>query len=253
MIPLAFERGGTKNGAVLLLIHPMGADLRFWDPCRAIWQSEFECIAMDLPAAGATGDPGGVLSPQFVATCLAKFVQDQKLDKIIPVGCAVGAMAAVALAALLPEKTIGLILTNPGLKTSPGARQALASRGAAARTGGMAAILPATLDIAFEGQERGPMFVDFSERFARQNADLYARQIDGLLDADIGPELERVGCPTLVFVGGHDRLLPAEIGQNVANSIEDSKLVNYPDAAHFIPWQTPDLFAEDSKIWIERL
>lgn len=253
MTPLAFERGGPKGGPVLLLIHPMGTDLRFWDLCRAILEKNFDCIAMDLPAAGSATDPGGVLTPQFVATCLAKFVLDQKLKNIIPIGCAVGAMAAVALAARLPEKTSGLVLTNPGLKTSPEARNALALRGAAARAEGMAAILPATLDIAFKGQDRGQVFEDFSDRFARQNPERYARQIDGMLDADISHELKNVTCPTLVVVGGYDCLLPAEIGINVANSIAESKLLNYPDAAHFIPWQKPDKFAEDTREWVRGL
>lgn len=253
MIPLAFERGGPKGGPVLLLIHPMGTDLKFWGPCRAIWERQFDCIAVDLPAAGATIDPGGVLTPQFVAACLSNFVQDQNLDRIIPVGCAVGAMAAVALAARLPEKTDGLVLTNPGLKTTPEARKALASRSTEVRAGGLSAIVPATLDIAFEGQERGQMFEEFSDRFARQDAESYARQIDGMLDADISQELKIVDCPTLVVVGGNDRLLPAYIGRNVAKAITSSKVLDYPDAAHFIPWQKPDLFAADAESWIRAL
>ncbi len=54
MNQLNFERGGPNNGPTLLLIHPMGADIRFWDQCRNIWENQFDCLAMDLPAAGAS-------------------------------------------------------------------------------------------------------------------------------------------------------------------------------------------------------
>lgn len=253
MNQLNFERGGPNIGPTLLLIHPMGADIRFWDQCRNIWENQFDCLAMDLPAAGASPDPGGILSPQFVAGQLAELVEDEALEQIIPIGCAVGAMAAVALAALMPTKTAGLVLTNPGLKTTPSAKEALASRVAAVRKDGMKTISSAVIDTTFEGQKKDTAYLAFSKRFATQNPEAYARQIEGMLDADISLELEKVGCPTLVITGGRDQLLPAKIGRKLASTLEFCTYQEYSNAAHFIPCQHTSIFVQDVTDWISTL
>ncbi len=206
-----------------------------------------------LPAAGASPDPGGILSPQFVASQLAELVEDTTLEQIIPIGCAVGAMAAVALAALIPAKTAGLVLTNPGLKTTPSAREALASRVAAVRKDGMKAISSTVIDATFEGQKKDAAYSVFSKCFSTQNTEAYARQIEGMLYADISQELEKVTCPAFIVTGGRDRLLPSEIGQKIASVLEHSTYREYSNAAHFIPCQHTSIFVQDVTDWISTL
>ena len=249
-IERAGPRGNPRGGPTLVLIHPMGADIRFWDACRRDWEERFDCLAVDLPAAGTSPDPGGTLTLRRQAEILQSTLAKQDLKQIVPVGCAVGAMIAVELAALLQESASGLVLANPGLATGREARAALSARAAAVRSGGMAAVMPDAVALAFDGQPHDESFQAYAERFAAQDPVRYARQIEGMLDADITQALSTVRCPSFVVVGGHDRLLPPEIGRTVASKLGDCTFAEYREAAHFIPWQASQRFSRDVEAWI---
>lgn len=256
-LALHVERGGPRGGVTLLLIHPMGADLRFWDACRAIWEETRDCLAMDLSGAGASPDPGGVLTPERQAGYLEEMLLARGVTvPLCIVGCAVGAMVAVCLAARLGERAAGLVLANPGLRTDGAARAALAARAGAVRAGGMAAVVDQVMAATFAGQPEGPARAAFAARFAAQDPEAYARQIEAMLDVDTGPALEVIArrapaCPALICLGGRDLLLPPETGRAVAARLPGAHVVEFSDVAHFIPYQAPARFAAEVARWVD--
>jgi pimeloyl-ACP methyl ester carboxylesterase len=246
-------RGGPPAEPVLLLIHPMGSDLRFWDACRAIWEPRWPCLAVDLRGAG--GSPAGAeaLTIANHARDLAALVEALAIGRVVPVGCAVGAMVATAFAGMHPGRCSGLVLSNPGFRTGPEARAMLAARAAAVRAGGMAAVLPEAVDAAFEGCPRDAGYRTWLARFAAQEPEAYAQQVEGVLDADVSPWLGAIEVPTLIVAGGRDRLLPVGQARAVAAGIRESTIEEMPEAAHFIPWQRPAEFAARVGAFLERL
>ena len=54
---LNHQTRGKPDSPALLLIHPLGTDLRFWDECVDLWAPRFYCIACDLRAAGLSPTP----------------------------------------------------------------------------------------------------------------------------------------------------------------------------------------------------
>jgi pimeloyl-ACP methyl ester carboxylesterase len=246
-------RGGAPAEPVLLLIHPMGSDLRFWDACRAIWEPRWNCLAVDLRGSGGSPAGGEALSIGNHAGDLAGLVDALAIGRAVPVGCAVGAMVAVAFAGLHPGRCAGLVLSNPGFRTGPEARAMLAARAAAVRAAGMAAVLPGAVDAAFEGCPRDAGYRTWLARFAAQEPEAYARQIEGVLEADVAPSLGAIDVPTLIVAGGRDRLLPVEQARAVAAGIAGSEIVEMPEAAHFIPWQRPAEFAARVGAFLDRL
>jgi pimeloyl-ACP methyl ester carboxylesterase len=252
-VRLPHVRGGPPAEPILLLIHPMGADLRFWDACRVIWERRWPCLAVDLRGAG--GSPAGVeaLTVGNHAHDLAALVDALAIGRVVPVGCAVGAMVAAAFAGLQPGRCAGLVLSNPGLRTRPEARAMLTARAAAVRAGGMAAVLPGAVDAAFEGCPRDAGYREYLARFAAQDPEAYVRQVEGVLEADVAPWLGAVDVPTLIVAGGRDRLLPVEQARAVAAGIAGSEIVEMPEAAHFIPWQRPAEFAARVAAFLDRL
>ncbi len=246
-------RGGPPTEPVLLLVHPMGADLRFWDACRAVWEGRWPCLAVDLRGAGGSPAGDGALSIGNHARDLAALVEALGIGRVVPIGCAVGAMVAAAFAGMNPGRCAGLVLSNPGLRTRPEARAMLAARAAAVRAGGMAAVLPGAVDAAFEGCPRDEGYRVWLERFAAQDPEAYARQVEGVLEADVAPWLGAIAVPTLIVAGGRDRLLPVEQARAVAAGIEGSRIVEMPEAAHFIAWQRPAEFAAEVGAFLDRL
>jgi pimeloyl-ACP methyl ester carboxylesterase len=69
---LAHDRLG--NGPPLVLLHPLGADRRVWDPVLDALAAEREVIAVDLPGFGESPPLRGAATPRALARALAEFL-----------------------------------------------------------------------------------------------------------------------------------------------------------------------------------
>jgi 3-oxoadipate enol-lactonase len=232
-----------SRAPTLLLIHPLGADLTFWDECVACWKSRVSCVACDLRSAGQSPRASGPVSIAHHVADLVALCDALELDAVIPVGCAVGAMTAVAFAANHPQRTRGLILCNPALRTSPEAKAMLSARAAAVRRAGMLDILPGAVDKAFDAQPRDDRYARYLARFALQDAEGYALSVLGILDADASADLAAIRVPALVIAGGHDVLLPPAMSHMVHQLMPQAQFAQFDEAAHFVPYQAPQRFA----------
>ena len=116
----------------LLLIHPIGATLGFWDACLPHWLPHLGILALDLRCAGA--------SPAGESPGLTTHVTDIEgvraltgATRLVPVACAVGCMVAAAYAARHPEWVQAMVLSNPTPRSTDAAREALVARAARSR------------------------------------------------------------------------------------------------------------------------
>lgn len=234
---------GDGSGPALLLIHPLGGDLTFWDECIAYWPS-ITCVACDLRSAGDSPRPAAPLSAAEHARDLEALRRALGIASVVPVGCAIGSMIAAAYAARHADAVHGVVLSNPALRTAEAARTMLRDRAAAVRSGGMAAILPGAIDRAFLEQPKDERYRRYYARFAQQDAEAYALSALAVLDADASDDLKALRCPALVVAGGHDVLLPPEQSRAVHALIRDARFQLLEDAAHFSPLQQPRAFAE---------
>jgi 3-oxoadipate enol-lactonase len=234
---------GDAHDVALLLIHPLGGDLHFWDECAALLSPRFACVACDLRSAGRSPRAAGPVAVEDHVRDLEALRRALGLDAVVPVGCAIGAMTAAGYAAAHPDVTRALILTNPTAHTTAQSRAMLARRAELVRAGGMGAILPDAVDRAFLAQPRDARYRRYYNRFAAQDAEAYALSVLGVLDADISAALSAIRCPTLVLAGAHDVLLPPETARAVHAMIPGAEFAIDEDAAHFLPYQRPEGFA----------
>lgn len=250
-VALFATSGGPADGLALLLIHPMGADHSFWDDCRTIWESRFRCAAVDLRGAGCSPAIAAPHPVEAHAADLEAFCAAERLERVVAIGCAVGAMVATVFAARSPERCAALVLSNPGYRTKPEARAALAARAAKVRSEGIASADEA-VDRSFLGHSDHERVEVYRKRFLEQGAEAYALQIEGMLEADVSADLRGVSCPTLVVGGGRDVLLPLDHAQRVVEALPHGELTVIETAAHFIPYQCPDLFSRLVVDFLER-
>lgn len=235
---------GAPSGTTLLLIHPMGADLTFWDAFHKIVEPRLHCVAVDLRGAGTSVKATAPLTIEGHAGDLEALVEALGLTRVVPVGCAVGAMVAALLAARRPDLCDGLVLSNPSIGTQAGARDMLARRAELVRKEGIAAVLDHAIASAFTGCADDERRRAYAARFAAQDRGSYAFALEGMLDADIHEEATRIECPTLIVGGGLDGLLPPDVhARPLHDCIKTSELVVIADAAHFVPYQRPQEFA----------
>jgi 3-oxoadipate enol-lactonase len=240
---LHYTIGGYRQNPVLFLIHAMGADLSFWDACLPRWQIDYCCVAMNLRGAGASPAAAAPLTIEGHAQDIDELRRQLGFERLIPVGCAVGAMVAATYAGRHAEHCDALVLSNPGFRTRPEVRAMLAKRAADVRAGGMTAVLPGAVDNAFFECPDEERRMAYARRFADQDPLSYAFAIEGMLEADISASLGHIACPTLIVAGEKDLLLPPEHAHSVHDSIPGSELVVIESGAHFIPYQRPEEFA----------
>jgi 3-oxoadipate enol-lactonase len=237
--------GRRGTAPALLLIHPLGAALEFWDACLPAWEPYFPCLAVDLRSAGAS--PRAAQPPG-----LDQHVEDLEalrtalgLAAVIPIGCAMGGMVAAAYAARHPDKVPALVMSNPTPRSSLASRTMLKARAATVRAGGMAAILPDAVERPFTAQPRDARYARYLAGFAAQDAAAYADAVLGFATADASADLRRIGCPVLLLAGRHDLLLPPALAEEVRHLLPEgvAQLEIDDDAAHFLPYQQPARFA----------
>jgi 3-oxoadipate enol-lactonase len=232
------------DAPTLLLIHPMGASLSFWDACLPHWLPRAGILAPDLRCAGAS--PGGAApslathAADLEALCAARGAR-----RLVPVACAVGGMVAAAYAARHPDHVQAMVLANPTPRSTEAARDALFARAAAVRAGGMAAILPAAVERPFHEQPRGDRYDAYLGAFAAQDAEHYAQSVLGFATADARDVIPMIRCPTLLVPATHDLLLPAPLAADFAALMRPglAHVALDTEGAHFLPYQRPAHFA----------
>ena len=161
------------DAPVLLLIHPLGANLHFWEECIPIWHGRIASLACDLRSSGRSPRAREPVTVARHVADLEALRQALGLDAVVPVGCAIGAMVAAAYAARHPERVSALVLSNPAPRTSEQAAAMLRQRAERVRRGGMSAIVPGAVDRAFVEQPRDERFQRYLARFAAQDAEAY--------------------------------------------------------------------------------
>ena len=235
--------GDPASAPALMLIHPLGAALDFWDDCLPAWTPAYSVLALDLRSAGH--------SPRGLAPGLDQHVADLEflraalgLDTVVPVACAVGGMVAAAYAAHYPDRVTALVLANPTPRSAEPARAMLTARAEAVRQDGMAAILPGAVERPFERQPRDARYARYLAAFAAQDPGAYAEAVLGFATADASADLARVRCPTLLVAGRHDLLLPIDHAAATRALLPSgTRLEIDEEGAHFLPYQRPAAFA----------
>jgi 3-oxoadipate enol-lactonase len=243
---------GERRDVVLLLIHPLGADLVFWDDFIRVVDGRATTLAIDLPGAGGSFGPAHPVTLEEQATAIEALRRELGIERFAVIACAVGAMTAATYAAAYPDVVALLVLANPTPASAPEARAMLAARADSVRQGGMAAVLPGAVERAFLELPHDERYERYMNRFAAQDPASYALALLAASEADAAHAFERVICPALLVPGRHDVLLPIARAEAILELTPHAQLVVMENAAHFVPYQQPERFAELTLGFIDR-
>ena len=237
---LAHTITGIRRDRVCFLIHPMGAEKSFWQAFETQLRDEACTVAADQYGAGVTADITEPLSLDGHVRDIETLRQHLGIDRMVVIGCAIGAMIGARYSELYPQHVSALVMTNPGLRTRQPARQALMLRAQTVRSGGMDAVIPAATDAAFFGCPEDGRKAAYVEQFCLQNPTNYAATIESILDLDLTETYRHIHCPVLLVPGGHDKLFTSDHADEIKALIPQAELELLPHGAHFIPYQTPE-------------
>jgi pimeloyl-ACP methyl ester carboxylesterase len=250
--PLHCTDTGNVSDITLFLIHAIGGHSWMWEECTAIWSREFRVVACDLRGAGRTPAPERPWRPADHVCDLETLRSRLDLHHVVPIGCASGAFIAASYAAAYPAHVAALVLSDGTSRLGESSRERVERRLDLIRKGGMDAVLPEAIDLAFSGMPKDARYHRYTERFRQNDPHGYAMLALGMLGSELTPALLSIDVPSLVLVGRHDPIYPPEKATEIHKLIKGSEMQIIEDAAHFPPYQVPERFAEVVQDFLDR-
>jgi 3-oxoadipate enol-lactonase len=231
-----YETWGRRGGEPLLLIPGLTADLRIWACQRLVFGRRYHCIALDNRGSGRSDKPPGPYSLAQMADDALAVLDAEGVEAAHILGYSMGSFAAADLALVHPERVRSLVLAGTTCRHHEWRRELLMSWVDVARTRGVPAMVRRASRwlLGPAGQRFGVAINLLWPLLLSQPAHAFAAQVEALLElsdeAAVG--LEAVNVPTLVLVGGEDRLTPPADAEEVAALIPGSSLAVIPGAGH---------------------
>lgn len=238
------ERSGEGPGLPLLLAHPIGASLRFWDALMPHLAGHGPVWRYDLRGHGdspVTAEDGSI--DQF-ADDLLRLADAQGWARFDVCGVSLGGMVALAVAVRAADRVNRVVVSSTAASVAPppngwnGRREAALKDGMAPLAGPM---VERMFSPAFR-QTGDPLIGTLKTVFEGMSPVGYANAVSILRDADLAPRLAQVVSPTLVVAGLQDPLCPPAKQEALAQALPDARCVTL-DCGHFPPVEQPAAFA----------
>ena len=240
---LAFDRRGA--GPPLLLIHPLGADRRVWEPVLDALARERDVVALDLPGFGDSPpiSNGTEPTPSVLADAVGGLADELGIERPHVAGCSLGAWVGFELALRGDARSATGIgpagLWPAPLRPKPGIARALAR--AALPVLSLLVRSPRWRGLALGGTVAHPERVPPSA--ARHLVRAYATApglpaVNAAMRARRFADLEQIRVPVTLAWGERDRLVsrPAHLPPSVA-------AVTLRGCGHVPMWDDPEQVA----------
>lgn len=255
----SLELAYTDHGQgeyTLLFIHGLGSYMPVWQKNIASLESQFRCIAVDLPGYGKSSKNDYPYSLHFFSETLIQFIDQLQLKKVIPVGHSMGGQIAVTMALKYPDRFSRLILLAPaGFETfneteknwllgvsTPQFYLSLPEEQIVRNFHLNFVTFPA--DAQFMIDDR--LFMKKTREYER-----YCRMIPqcvaAMLKEPVFERLPEMKMPVLVVYGENDALIPnrllhpalstLQIAQSGLQRLKNGQLVTIPQCGHMLQWE----------------
>jgi len=168
-------------------------------------------------------------------------------------GTALSSGVALAFAACMPERIRKLAVSSPAFGGASGIEAMLRARADQVEQKGMRGQADTSLDRFFLPKHRldASAFQDYRARWISNDPSSYASHTCMLAGMDERANLAKIACPTLVLGGEDDALLTPSAMQEVAEAITGAEYQKLA-SGHFLPVNTPDLWAETVLPFLDR-
>lgn len=242
--PLHLEVSGPAGEPIVMLVHPLAADLHFWDAQVIALSTRFRVATLDLPGHGRSPWSGGALDVEVLGRMVIDAMDSIGAEAVHYCGLSIGGMVGMWLATHHPSRLRSLVLSNclPHL----GNPQMWEGRAEAAKAGSMREIASASaarwVSPGF-AQAHPSAMGRLLDSAAAMDATAYAAYCRLLGSIDIRNSLARIAVPTLVIGGTQDLATPAPACEAMAAAIPQAKFVTL-HGAHFSNLECPDRYAE---------
>lgn len=243
MSDLAYQVHGPRDGPVVVLLHGFPLDRRMWrmqvGPLSA---AGLRLVVPDLPGWGQS--EGKAASMEEFSRPVLQLLDKLKVDKATFSGFSMGGYVALALAALAPARTDGLILIDTRANAdAPEDRirreaamadvEAHGSRGLAMKQ------IETQLTAATRANQR-VLVEEVRELLLSQSKEAVIAGLQAMRDRpDRLALLAQLDVPALILVGSEDKVTPLSAAQAMASAMKRATVQVIVASAHLTPMERP--------------
>lgn len=241
---LRYEITGS-GPTTLVLVHEMGGTLDSWDHVLPALSATRRVLRFDTRGAGQSEKLSSTPSMALMADDIAALLDAVGIaGKVAIAGCAVGGGIAMTFALHHAARTAALIAMGPATGVAPERRAATLARAEDTVRRGMAAVVEESFAASYPPEVRhdAEHFREFRARWIANDPHSYGCIYRMLVETNLAPEYGKIGCPTLLLAGIHDRLRPPALVEPIAQAIPGARFQAL-DSGHFMAVQTPSLVA----------
>jgi len=257
-----------KGEKTIIFIHGLGSYLQAWNKNVEVLKTDYRCISIDLPGYGKSSKQPHSGQMTFYAGIINDLVKELNLNKVFIAGHSMGGQISITTSLLYPGIVEGLILAAPAgfEQFTKGQKQWFKD---VMTLDGVRLTTPEAIQNNLATNfYKIPVDADFmvSDRIRMRSADdfnayCYAvvQSVGGMVDNPVIEYLKDIKTPTLILFGENDNLIPnrylnpgrtSDIALFGAGQIKNSKLVMVPKCGHFMMFEQPEVFNQETKSFI---
>lgn len=232
------------QGAPLLLINGLGANLEMWQPLVARLAAEREVIAFDLPGMGRSARPHWPMRMPQLAGVVTELLDELGHRRLDVLGYSLGGIVAQELAHRAPERVRRLVLcaTTPGLPSMPPDPIVTALMLTPARYWNrqLAELILPVIAGGRTARDPGILQAGLDKRLVQPPSALgYLYQLYALSGWSSHPWIRQVHHPALVLHGDRDPVVPLANGRFLAEALPHGQLEVVNRAGHLFLLDEP--------------
>lgn len=237
---LRYRQSGDPSGPAVIFANSLGTDLTLWDPVQTLLPAGYRLIGLDKRGHGLSAVEPAAASIEDFADDVLALADHLGVDRFVLCGVSIGGLIGQATALRAPERLLGLVLCNTGLKI--GTDAIWNERIAAAEGAGVASMADAVMarwfTPAFQESRPATLAGHRAMLVATPNAG-YAAACRAIRDADYSAASARVRVPTLCIAGEQDLATPPELVKALADTIPGARYQAFSPCGHLPSVEQP--------------
>lgn len=227
---------------LVVFVHCAGGAQTLWIlQSRAIAHHGWNVAALDLPGHGYSEDVEGMERVEDYAAWVGRFVAALGVERVVLAGHSMGAGIALTLAATSPAQAAALLLlgTRAEMEVSPTLLKDTAENPLRAAQFITAYGHAPSTHIGHSPTPGNWLLGSAQALIEKCSSEVLHRDFQASQEWDGNAYAGKVGCPTMVIGGAQDRMTPAKMGRELAESIPGARYEELPGAGHFMMNEAP--------------
>lgn len=244
---IAYRIDGEASRPWLVLAHALATNSKLWDAQIEAFTRTHKVLRYDARGHGASGAPPGPYSIAALVNDVVALMDALEIERAAYVGVSMGGIVGLGLALEHPDRVSRLVCCAARADSPPAYAQVWAQRIELARSGGMQAVVDATVGRWFV--ERPPGTPGAAERIEKARRMVLETSVEGycgcaaaLQNLSYLQSLHRVQVPVHYIAAERDCAIPVEVMREMHEATPGSTFTVIPDAAHLCNLEQPERF-----------